>query len=351
MMLDRYFVRITQRSEALAARPRSTGVSRFLLVTTCACAITGIAYIDYLTDVRVSLAVFYLIPTVVAGVLVGPSAGLLLSAQSAVAWVLADSLINGRHDSLWLLAGNTVLRFLPLSLVVLLLADLRRLLERTQRSEQQTREFLAFAAHQLRTPVAGVQATAEALILRVDGRAEDHESEQLLSNLAGEASRVGRLVRSLLRVARLDQGEALDVRAVDVLEICQSEADRFRHVSTVAIDVHAAPGIPPVLDVDAADVAEILGNLLENACRHADRRVCVGVEVVDERERAIQVSVRDDGPGLPPGCEERAFERFVSLDRHGGSGLGLAIARSLAGKHSGTLVYEERAFIVTLPLR
>jgi signal transduction histidine kinase len=341
---------INRWHERIVARERTSGLAQAVVLASCVASILSIAVVDYLTDVRVSLAVFYLIPTVVGALFIGPYSGAFLALASSFAWVAADSLINRRADSTVMLLANGVLRFLPMLVVVVLLADLRRVLERTQRSERRTHEFLAFAAHQLRTPVAGVQATAEALLLADPAGAPDVARERLLANLAGETSRIGRLVHSLLRVTRLDHGEPSARSRVDVRAICGSEIGRSRHAATSEIEIVVAPDVPAQLDLDAHDVAEILANLLDNARRHARERVEVRVEMArSARPRTVVIRVADDGPGLPTGAEDRVFDRFVSLDRHGGSGLGLTIARGLAVKHGGTLRYDDRAFVLSLP--
>jgi signal transduction histidine kinase len=344
MTRESYVAAAARTSEAIATRPHATGAMRIALAALCAGVVSAIAFVDYLTDVRVSLGIFYLVPTVLAAVLLGAWPGTVIAALGAGAWVLADALLNRRNDPWWLLVGNGVLRFLPMMLVVLLVVDLRRILARAQRSERQAREFLAFAAHQLRTPVAGVQATAEVLILQRNGSGDQ---ERLLSNLAGEASRVGRLVRSLLRVARLDQGEPADVRPQDPRTVCEAEIARFRDRTAVPIALSVTSAVPAAVGIDSHDLTEILSILLENACRHAETSIDGAVDIGHE---GLRLTVRDDGPGLPAGAEARAFDRFVSLDRHGGSGLGLSIASGLAEKHRGTLTYELGAFVLVLPV-
>jgi signal transduction histidine kinase len=334
---------------SIVTRPPLQGTARALVVACCAASIAGIGAVDYLTDARVSLAVFYLVPTVIGAVLAGAWAGSVLALLSATAWSIADSLINGRADTLLLLVGNGVLRFLPIVVVVVLLAELRRLLERTRQSERRTREFLAAAAHQLRTPVAGVQATAETLLL--GDPALGSEREQLLANLAGESSRVGRLIHSLLRVARLDQGEPPAPCSLDPRELCEREVERFRRISTVDISLVVSPRVPHRVALDQHDVAEILANLLDNARRHAVHDIEVALDLdASTRRPSLAITVGDDGPGLPDGDEQRVFERFVTLDQHGGSGLGLSIARGLAEKHRGSLTYHQRRFVLVLPV-
>jgi PAS domain S-box-containing protein len=223
------------------------------------------------------------------------------------------------------------------------LRSLEDALGEAREQEARSRRFLADAAHQLRTPLAGIRACAEAL-----PRASPPEREQLLATLVGESSRAGRLVAALLRLARVDQGGALLPRPCDVVALCRQEAQRARaRAPHLAIGVQASDETAtqePELDPDA--VGDILDALLDNALRHAAHEVEVGVAV---GERRVELWVRDDGPGLADEVVERAFERFVSLDRRGGSGLGLPIARELARAHGGDLGYEHDAFVVRLP--
>jgi signal transduction histidine kinase len=224
------------------------------------------------------------------------------------------------------------------------LRSLEDALGEAREQEARSRRFLADAAHQLRTPLAGIRACAEAL-----PRASPPEREQLLATLVGESSRAARLVSALLTLARLDKGGALLPRPCDLLALCRKEAERAHsRAPHLAIGVQAsgvAATEQPELDPDA--VSDILDALLDNALRWAAHEVEVRVAV---GERLVELWVRDDGPGLPDDLVERAFERFVSLDRRGGAGLGLPIARELARVHGGELSYEQHTFVVRLPV-
>jgi signal transduction histidine kinase len=343
MTANARIAQLRRHAESLVGRAHVSGQARAAVFAVCSLSVVAIAIMDYATSVRLSLAVIYLVPAVIAVLLLGTTAGLVVAGESATAWVVAEALITNRHDPLVLQLGNGVLRFVTLSLVVMLLAELRSVLERTRTSERRAREFLAFAAHQLRTPIAGIQATTEALIL-----SEGTHRDRLLGNLAGEAARAGRLVHSLLRVARIDQGEPLDRRHANIRAICRTEIDRAARSSTIAIGLHVdagADGHESVL-VDPHDVGEIVANLLDNARRHAVSSVDVRIA---SSSRDVLVVVSDDGPGIPLGSEERVFERFVSMDGCGGAGLGLAIARGLAIKHGGSLSYTAHRFVLALP--
>jgi len=209
-------------------------------------------------------------------------------------------------------------------------------------AESRSRRFLADAAHQLRTPVAALRALVDSL-LRVR---DPGEQERLLDNLARETARMSRLVSSLLRVAEIDRGEARARVTTDLTVLVDEEVARAREFAPNLEVEHrrGAASVTVVADVDS--LREGVSNLLDNARRHATRRVMV--ESFDDGLIA-GVRVGDDGPGLPAGSEEAAFERFVMLDGRGGSGLGLPIARGIARAHGGDLVYREGWFVLTLP--
>jgi two-component system OmpR family sensor kinase len=221
------------------------------------------------------------------------------------------------------------------------LRALQAAVDEARESEAATRRFLADAAHQLRTPVAGIQACAQTMRRGLS----PEDADLLLTMLVRETSRAGALVSSLLRMARLDHGEPLDVEPVDLVALCSDEAGRLR-VLRPELEVVLDPGRVrgPVL-ADRAACAEILGNLGDNGARHARRRV--DLQVTDGPD-AVLVRLRDDGPGLAAGSQERVFERFVSLDGRGGSGLGLPIARALARAMGGDL-YFDGDFVLALP--
>jgi len=206
-----------------------------------------------------------------------------------------------------------------------------------------SRRFLADAAHQLRTPVAGIRSCAEALL---GGVAED-KRDPLLARIVRETARATEMMTNLLHLARLESGLTLSRTACDLVALCANECDRL-YARYPALDI--VFGVTelfvrlPVLDVGA--VAEIVANLLDNASRHAAGRIELEVAPIND---IVEVRISDDGPGLAPDQVDAAFERFVSLDGKGGSGLGLPIARALARAHGGDLVYRAGTFVLTLP--
>ena len=225
-----------------------------------------------------------------------------------------------------------------------MLDALEAALEDTRRSDERTQRFLADAAHQLRTPITRIRTTVEALFRTDDAEGRD----RLLTSLVRETGRTRRLLTSLLRIARLDQGGAPARQHVDIVELCRGELERVEPFAPhLRFELRLCHPPRTSLDVDGESLREAVSNLLDNARRHAASIVTIEVSATDGTARIV---VADDGAGVPEENRERVFERFASLDDKGGSGLGLPIARGVARAHGGDLVYTGQAFELTLPI-
>lgn len=201
-------------------------------------------------------------------------------------------------------------------------------------AEQRLRVFLSDAAHELRTPLAGVQAAAERLLRGVDDR---QQREQLSVTVIREARRASRLADDLLTMARIDSGLELRRVPVDLRGLADRVADvaRLAHPSA-RVEVDGSAG---VVDADPDRVTQVLTNLVDNALAATRSHGHVTLTLARNPGGAT-VDVADDGPGVPPTDAERVFERLVRLDpsrSSGGSGLGLSIARGIAEAHGGAL--------------
>ena len=213
---------------------------------------------------------------------------------------------------------------------------------RAQQAEERTRAFLADAAHELRTPIAGVQAAAETMLHHDDQLTRD-ERQHLQALLVREAERAGALISGLLAAARLDAGIDLDLAPISLRTLVHSELDRVRLLHPEATVTMSGPEV--IARADAAKVSSILRNVIDNAMRAAGSQGKVHVVVREQHQYAI-AEFWDSGPGVPPSERERIFERLVRLDHGragdaGGSGLGLAIARGYARAQGGDLSCEE----------
>lgn len=227
-----------------------------------------------------------------------------------------------------------------------MLDDLERAEGAALAAEARLRSFVSDAAHELRTPVAGIQAAADTL---VRAQLDDDERERLTVHVVRESLRAGRLIGDMLLMARLDEGLALDPRPLDVAEVARGAAERQRvRGGDVAVEVVTDGPVPPVSG-DLDRLGQVVGNLLDNAVRHARSsvRVSVASRGVDDTAEVV-VRVDDDGRGVDDADRERVFDRLVRLDEarargDGGSGLGLPIARAIARAHGGDVVCLPRA--------
>ncbi|MDT7581790.1 MAG: hypothetical protein QOK35_3054, partial [Pseudonocardiales bacterium] len=220
------------------------------------------------------------------------------------------------------------------------------MLARLQTAQATQRRFVADASHELRSPLATI-ATGLELLSRGNAGPDAVEALRI------EAARLGRLVDGLLLLARADERGLRPRREdVDLDEVAQAE--QRRPSVGIALRVDA---VPVRVVGDRARLAQVVRNLVDNACRHA--RSTVVVTVRQEGARAA-LDVADDGPGVPPGERLRVFQRFVRLDdararADGGAGLGLAIVAEVVAAHGGTVDVVEgplggALFRVRLPL-
>ncbi|GAA0589200.1 HAMP domain-containing histidine kinase [Kribbella sandramycini] len=221
--------------------------------------------------------------------------------------------------------------------------------ERTaRRSEDRMREFVADAAHELRTPIAGLRTAAETLIhLGPQAPADRREELELL--LVRESQRATRLVADLLELSRLDSGLNLQLAPLDLQALAAAEVTRSALLGT-AVTTSAVPTSAGIVVGDAERIGQLLAGLVDNARQAGARTVQILV-------RPDGFLVADDGPGVPPEQRERIFERLVHGPHSKGAGLGLAIARGVARAHGGELTVGDRGdgrrgavFTLKLPL-
>jgi signal transduction histidine kinase len=220
-----------------------------------------------------------------------------------------------------------------------LLAGERAARAALERADELKTQFVAFAAHELRTPIATVVGLVETLEER------EHElrpdlAQELRRTLAAQARRTRVLLEQLLDLSRLDADAVeIDVRPVVVRPRVEQIVEA---VGDAAIELAIEPSLAADLDVAAFD--HIVTNLVTNAVRYGASPIVIRAS---QSDRHFRLSVEDHGRGVPPEFVPQLFERFARADEtrnvHGGSGLGLAIARSYARAHRGDLVYEPGA--------
>ena len=206
------------------------------------------------------------------------------------------------------------------------------MLARLQAGQAVQRRFVADASHELRSPLATI-ATGLELLAR--GSSRPDADRDTVTALRGETARLGRLVDALLLLARADEsGLRPRFEDVDLDEV--AEAERLRPAGRIVPRIEAAH----VRVVgDRGQLAQVVRNLVDNACRHARSTVVVSVR---PSSGYAALDVADDGPGVPADQRARVFERFVRLDdararADGGAGLGLAIVAEVVAAHGGTV--------------
>lgn len=257
------------------------------------------------------------------------------------------ALASGRPSEvvikLWFPAGRTLkASAMPLSEGGGVLITLRDITEEVL-AQQIRREFVAHASHELKSPVAGLQALAAAIS---QASQDDPEAAARFSaQLIREADRLGRLINDLLDLSRLEEPARIPDEIVALSEVARAEIERVAtEAQAKGTQLSAVVASDVWVTGDAQQLGVLIRNLLENAIRYTPEGGSVTIEVRLEDFDAL-VSVADNGIGIPLESQGRVFERFYRVDRarsrdRGGTGLGLAIVKHVAELHGGSVEVE-----------
>jgi two-component system, OmpR family, sensor histidine kinase CiaH len=221
---------------------------------------------------------------------------------------------------------------------------------------ERQKAFTADASHELRTPLSVIDASIQVLRRHPEETVDDNR--ELLESMGEESQRMGRLVASLLTLARADSGDTeLQVADVDVEALVRAAARDLEPVAAaqgVPIRLRAAGAGRAALDADR--IKQLVLILLDNALKHGPAGSPIEVSCY-RTSRSLVLDVGDRGPGIPVGERERVFDRFHRVDpgRSGpGAGLGLAIAKWIASAHGGSITLHDNhpglRARVTLPI-
>jgi two-component system phosphate regulon sensor histidine kinase PhoR len=236
---------------------------------------------------------------------------------------------------------------------VLVLHDITDL----RRADQVRRDFVANVSHELRTPLTAIKGYAEALMDEPD---DADARQRFLEVIHRHSTRMERLVKDLLRLARLDAGQEVveNVRcdAGVLIDSVVSDFEATVQAKQQQLKSTIADNARSVM-IDPAKFHDVLRNLVENAVNYTPDggTVEIAADLLDHRYRIV---VQDSGPGIPPEDLSRVFERFYRVDksraRPGGTGLGLAIVRNLVNTLGGEVAVANRpeggaVFTVILP--
>lgn len=272
---------------------------------------------------------------VLAGLLVWHVVGRALAPLST----LRDEIGSRSHRDLSPLPENDM----PLEVRPLIHA-MNELLQRLSEALASQQRFIADAAHQLRTPIAGLKTQTE-LALR---QTPSGDAQATLKQLRSATEQTTRLVNQLLSLARAEPpiGRVRPTQTIDLVALAREAAsDWVPRALARRIDLgFEEPGTPVCVDGDAFQLREMLNNVLDNAVRYTDSGGQVSVRVATDGSNAV-ISVEDDGPGIPESERSRVFERFYRVLGTGveGCGLGLAIVKEIAQQHGAEVTLASGA--------
>ncbi len=220
------------------------------------------------------------------------------------------------------------------------------LVARAEKLARERSQFAAAAAHELRTPLAGLQLYGDML---AEGLGDPAKQRDYARRMSEEASRLGRVVSNVLGFSQLERGNlSVDpkvARLDEQLRILCERAEPALDRAGAALSLDVAPELTAKFDRDA--LARIVGNLLDNAEKYGrdaeDRTIGLSARAAGA---GIEVVVTDHGPGIAPQARAKLFRPFtrgVSADGPAGLGLGLALSQSLARAMGGDLEYRATA--------
>jgi two-component system phosphate regulon sensor histidine kinase PhoR len=230
-----------------------------------------------------------------------------------------------------------------------------------KRADRMRRDFVANVSHELRTPLTAIRGYVETLL---DETARGEQTRRFLEIVARHSARMERLVRDLMRLARIEAGhepvERAPLMLPGLLADVHSALAPFLERRRQRVDIHVADGAETI-EADPAKLHDVIRNLVENASQYAPERSTIRVRAA-RIDGAVVIEVADEGPGIPEPDLGRIFERFYRVDKararnqaeETGTGLGLAIVKHLVGLHGGTITARNgehggAVFTVTLP--
>jgi two-component system sensor histidine kinase KdpD len=243
-----------------------------------------------------------------------------------------------------------------------LYAELREAFEKAseaealRRSERLKTALLEAVTHDLRTPLTSIKASAT-LLLEDRDNAETHETfdsqEQhtMLEVISDEVDRLDRFVESIVDLARIEAGDIQLQRnwgpVDEIIDAAIARAESLIQQHRIKVEVEKDL---PVIRVDARAVAEVIYTLIENATKYAPAQTAITVHAERAPDEMVDISVEDEGPGIPPDLRERVFDKFFrgsgrakAWESVQGIGMGLSIAKGIVEAHEGRIWIEDGA--------
>lgn len=230
---------------------------------------------------------------------------------------------------------------------------------RLKQLENMRKEFVANVSHELRTPLTLIKGFSETLL---DGAIRDPASaEKFIGTIHRNAERLALIIDDLLTISSLESGQvALEKQTLRLHALIQRVvADLQARAAARHVIIENLVGADFVVCADLQRLQQVLTNLIDNAIKYGRENGLVKVSARSLGDAGAQISVADDGPGIPPDALERIFERFYRVDKarsreQGGTGLGLSIVKHIIQSHRGRVWAESQlekgsTFHFTLP--
>lgn len=270
---------------------------------------------------------------------------------------MAEGVPVDAEMSLWPARTHVSVRAVPLDEQGQVVVFLRDVTEE-QRTHQIRRQFVVNASHELKTPVAGLQALAEAVGQAIDDDPET--AKRFTKKLIVEAERMGRLIQDLLDLSRLEDPVHFSDEQVDLADVAESEARQLKSVAELGdVELVVDAGRGALVKGDEQQLGLMVRNLIDNAIRYTPSGGQVNVRVGHD-DVDVTLEIEDTGIGIPLQAQARVFERFFRVDQDrarnsGGTGLGLSIVKHVAELHGGHVAVaselgEGSTFSVRLPV-
>lgn len=317
-----------------------------------------IGIVDYLTGFRISVSVFYLGPICFVTWFVGKRAGTFMSVLSIVTSALSDHLSGKMYEEYLIEFWNIFLLLCFFLIVTLLLSELKHELEKRAelilelkhakedleykkdelaRSNAELEQFAYVAAHDLRSPLLGVEGYTSRLRRRYK-EVLGEEASQMINYIIENVSRMRTLIDDLLTYARTGARE-VSLEPVDCNDLVTEAMDNLR------VDIESSNAVVtrdrlPSLPLDSAQMVEVFQNLIGNGIKfHGKERPHIHISA-EEKEKEWQFSVRDNGVGFDVKDGDRIFAMFQRLhrkDEYPGTGIGLAVCKKIVERHGGRI--------------
>lgn len=246
-----------------------------------------------------------------------------------------DKYIYKIDDSVYSMHASTVFKEKKQHAYVLLIQNITA----DFYNEKLRREFTSNVSHELKTPLTTISGLTE---LIVSGMAKKEDIPKFASKISAESKRLVRLIDDIIRLTRIDEGQNLQMKAIDLSKIASEQVERYRSIAdndNIKLDAE-----PAMILGEEQLLSEIISNLIDNAIKYNKSGVNILVKVKN-KNNGVLLSVEDDGIGIEPKHHARIFERFYRVDKSrsrntGGTGLGLSIVKNAAVLHNAKLDIE-----------